>query len=171
MKIDLNKLISGIILLTGHILFVITASSYFSVSVIILVSMFLLWMIWCKATDTFDLNTLLFQIGFSGTVVSILIIALFGIEPVGTRTGILVRFHSIAIAIAMGSFLLSVLPYIVLKVKFKLPLNKLNINVKPWLSTNKSKIQKSEEVQYIVGDGNWELASEADILSSKYNIE
>ena len=168
MKIDLNKLISGIILLTGHILFVITASSYFSVSIIILVSMFLLWMIWCKATSTFDLNTLLFQIGFSGTIVAILILALFGIEPVGTRTGILVRFDSMGIAIAMASFLLAILPYIIFKVKFNLP---LNINVKPWLSNNKQKTQKSDEVQYIVGDGNWELASEADILSSKYNIE
>jgi len=168
MKIDLNKLISGIILLTGHILFVITATNYFSVSIIILVSMFLLWMIWCKTTSTFDLNTLLFQIGFSGTIAAILILALFGIEPVGTRTGILVRFDSMGIAIAMASFLLAILPYIIFKVKFNLP---LNINVKPWLSKNKQKTQKSDEVQYIVGDGNWELASEADILSSKYNIE
>jgi len=171
MKIDLNKLMSRIILLTGHILFVITASSYFSVSIIILVSMFLLWMIWCKATDTFELNNLLFQIGFSGTIVAILILALFGIEPIGTRTGILVRFDSMGIAIAMGSFLLAILPYIILKVKFNLPLNKLNISVKPWLSKNKKTIQNSDEVQYIVGDGNWELASDADILSSKYNIE
>jgi len=168
MKIDLNKLISGIILLTGHILFVITATNYFSVSIIILVSMFLLWMIWCKTTSTFDLNTLLFQIGFSGTIAAILILALFGIEPVGTRTGILVRFDSMGIAIAMASFLLAILPYIIFKVKFNLP---LNINVKPWLSKNKQKIQKSDEVQYIVGDGNWELASEADIVSSKYTIE
>ena len=168
MKIDLNKLISGIILLTGHILFVITATNYFSVSIIILVSMFLLWMIWCKTTSTFDLNTLLFQIGFSGTIAAILILALFGIEPVGTRTGILVRFDSMGIAIAMASFLLAILPYIIFKVKFNLP---LNINVKPWLSKNKQKTQKSDEVQYIVGDGNWELASEADIVSSKYTIE
>ena len=168
MKIDLNKLISGIILLTGHILFVITATNYFSVSIIILVSMFLLWMIWCKTTSTFDLNTLLFQIGFSGTIAAILILALFGIEPVGTRTGILVRFDSMGIAIAMASFLLAILPYIIFKVKFNLP---LNINVKPWLSKNKQKTHKSDEVQYIVGDRNWELASEADIVSSKYTIE
>ena len=119
---------------------------------------------------SFILNHLIYLILIVGLVVSISILIFYGIEPIGTRNGTLMRFHSDSIALAMLIFFVTFLPYVILNMKIQLPINKLKVNLKPAFIKKKNK-QKLTQDQYIVNDENWELVSEKDALSGNYHID
>tara|TARA_B100000029_G_scaffold507159_1_gene591250 strand:+ start:2770 stop:3264 length:495 start_codon:yes stop_codon:yes gene_type:complete len=164
MKIDLNKTVSMLIILIGHAFFFLNAVSHFAIACIGIIAMFLIWMIWQKANHNFILNDLLYLITFSGILVSLSIFIIFGIEPIGTRNGTLIRFNSTAIALALGTCLVTILPYIIFALKFSNQPIKIQFSKKQQAPTSKVD-------QYIVDDETWEIASEADLLSSQYHIE
>ncbi len=91
-------------------------------------------------------------------------------KPIGTRKGTLIHFYSSGIAIALGVFFLTALPYIVFNLKFKLP-KPFNITLVSGFKKKSNQTKKTEEDKYVVGDANWEIASNDDIESGDYNIE
>ena len=110
MKIDLNKAISLGIIVFGLLLFFSNITTNLAVSFISIIGMFLVWIFWNKVTDSFILNHLLYLISSVGIIVSASILVCYGIEPIGTRNGTLMRFHSNHIAFAMLVFFITLLP-------------------------------------------------------------
>ena len=60
MKIDLNKTISFIIIIVGHLFFLLNVSSNYPLAFIAIISMMILWMIWSKITKLFSLDFLIY---------------------------------------------------------------------------------------------------------------
>ena len=170
MKIDLNKTISLTIIVLGFLLFFSNITNNISIACIAIVGMFLFWILWNKVAGSFILNHLIYLILIVGLVVSISILIFYGIEPIGTRNGTLMLFHSDSIALAMLTFFITLLPHVILNMKIQLPINKLKVNLKPAFIKKKNK-QKLTQDQYIVNDENWELVSEKDALSGNYHID
>ena len=170
MKIDLNKTVSTLILIIGYGFFFLHIIDNIAFSAISITVTFLIWMIWNRINNTFALNNFLTLIAFSGVIIAIAIFAIFGVEPIGTRKGTLINFHSTGIAIALGVFFITLLPYIIFNLKFKLS-KPLNVTFVSGVHNQSKKIKKPEKDQYIVGDQDWEIASDNDIISGNYNIE
>ena len=170
MKIDLNKTLSLAIILLGHALFFTYIPNNVPLAFICIVGMFLVWILWVKVTDSFIVNHLIYLITVSGFILSVSILTLYGIEPIGTRKGILMRFHSHHIAFAMSLFFLTLLPYIILNMKIKLPIQKSKISIGTSFLKNKKQTKQTRD-QYIVDDDNWEIASEGDAFSGNYHID
>lgn len=170
MKIDLNKIVGFSIIALGYALFFINFSSSIAISTMAIIAMFLLWIIWNKALNSFILNDFINLIFVSGLIISISILSVYGVEPIGTRNGTLIRFHNNQIAFAMLIFLVSFLPLIIVNAKLKIPNKRFNFNLKPILSSKKS-AKKKEKSQYIIDDDNWEIISEKDAISGKYYID
>ena len=170
MKIDLNKIVSALILIVGHGFFFLNIANHIPFASISILATFLLWMIWNKVADTLNLNSFFALLVTSGFIVSFTIFIVFGIEPIGTRKGTLIHFHSSGIAISLGVFFLTLIPYIIFNLKFKLP-KPFNITFVSGFKTKPSTPKKASEDKYVVGDANWEIASNDDIESGDYNIE
>ena len=170
MKIDLNKTISLTIIVLGFLLFFSNITKNISIACIAIIGMFLFWILWNKVAGSFILNHLIYLISIVGLVVSISILTFYGIEPIGTRNGTLMRFHSDSIAFAMLTFFITLLPYVILNMKIQLPINKLKVSLKPAFIKKNNKLDKTQD-QYIVNDDNWEQVSEQDALSGNYNID
>ena len=170
MKIDLNKIVGFSIIALGYALFFINFSSSIAISTMAIIAMFLLWIIWNKALNSFILNDFINLIFVSVLIISISILSVYGVEPIGTRNGTLIRFHNNQIAFAMLIFLVSFLPLIIVNAKLKIPNKRFNFNLKPILSSKKS-AKKKEKSQYIIDDDNWEIISEKDAISGKYYID
>ena len=168
MKIDLNKVVSLLIVLLGHALFFLYATNDFSIALIVIFATFLSWIIWGKVTNDFILNQLLYLIALSGFLVSLSILFIYGVEPVGTRNGILMRFHSMSIAVAIGTFLITLLPCIIFNMKFNIPQRTFKLTP---IFKNKTQAKPMKKDTYIIDDDNWEIASESDIVSSQYHID
>ena len=170
MKIDLNKTVSALILLIGHGFFFLNLSNHLAIAFISIISTFLIWIIWNKTTGTFQLNNLLTLIAFSGFIISIGVLSIFGVEPIGTRKGTLIHFHANGIAIALGIFFITLLPYIIFNLKFNLP-KPLNVTLVSGFKKQTTQNKQPKQDKYIIGDQEWEMANEADIVSGDYNIE
>ena len=162
MKIDLNKTISFIIIMLGHLLFFLNISSNYPIAFISVVSSIVLWMIWSKITYIFSLDFLLYLILLSGLVSSITIVVVHGVERIGTRHGNLIDFHMTDIAIALGILFVSTLPYIIFNMKFDLPIKKIKLSPAFTLGKQK-KDNRTIQTHYIVDDDDWEIASNSDI--------
>ena len=171
MKIDLNKILSFCIIAFGLSLFFMNIQNNLPIAFISIIGMFLLWILWNKVADSFILNYLIYLIACVGLIISASLLVFYGIEPIGTRNGTLMRFHHNHIAMAMGIFFITLLPYIILNMKIQLPVEKIKVSIKP--SFKKFNIQKSttKENQYILNDRNWEVVSEEEALSGYYNID
>ena len=163
MKIDLNKIVGLSIIALGYALFFMNFSSSIAISSMAIIAMLLLWIIWNKALNSFILNDFI-------NLIFISILSVYGVEPIGTRNGTLIRFHNNQIAFAMLIFLVSFLPLIIFNAKIKIPNKRFNFNLKPIFSSKKS-AQKKEKSQYIIDDDNWEIISEKDAISGKYYID
>ena len=170
MKIDLNKTISLTIVALGFLLFFSNITKNTSIACIAIIGMFLFWILWNKVAGSFILNHLIYLIAVVGFMSSISILIFYGIEPIGTRNGTLMRFHSDSIALAMLIFFVTFLPYVILNMKIQLPINKLKVSLKPAFIKKNNKLDKIQD-QYIVNDDNWEQVSEQDALSGNYNID
>ena len=170
MKIDLNKTISLTIVALGFLLFFSNITKNISIACIAIVGMFLFWILWNKVAGSFILNHLIYLIATVGAIISVSILVVHGIEPIGTRNGTLTRFHSDSIALAMLIFFITLLPYVVLNMKIQLPINKVTVSLKPAFINKNNKKELSLN-QYIVNDENWELVSERDALSGDYYID
>ena len=170
MKIDLNKIISALILIIGHVLFFLNISQDIAYSIIAVLATFIVWILWNKITDTLRLNSLFALIAVSGIIISITTFLVYGVEPIGTRKGTLIHFHSTGIAVALGIFFITLIPYVIFNLKFNLP-KPFNITFTSGFQSKQKVVKKETTDKYVVGDANWELASEEDVSSGDYNIE
>lgn len=170
MKIELNKIVGFSIIALGYALFFINFSSNVSIASMAILAMLLLWIIWHKSLNSFILNDLMSLIFVSGLLISISILFVYGVEPIGTRNGTLIRFHTNQIAFAMLIFLVSLLPLVIMNAKLKIPNRQFNFNLKPIISSKKP-AKKKNKSQYIIDDDNWEIISEQDAISGKYYID
>ena len=170
MKIELKKIVGFSIIALGYALFFINFSSNVSIASMAILAMLLLWIIWYKSLNSFILNDLMNLIFVSGTLISVSILFVYGVEPIGTRNGTLIRFHTNQIAFAMFIFLVSLLPLIIMNAKLKIPNKQFNFNLKPIISPKKP-ANKKDKRQYIIDDDNWEIISEQDAISGKYYID
>ena len=166
MKIDLNKTISFTIIIAGYLFFLLNVSEHYPMAFIALIGTMFIWMIWAKLTKLFTLDFLLYLIFISGLFSSISILAIHGVEPIGTRHGVLFDFHLTAIAIALGVLFITSLPYIVFRLKISLPIKKLNVQLSPAFNRTTINNQPTKkEPSYIIDSDEWEIASDNDITS------
>ena len=170
MKIDLNKIVGFSIIVFVYALFFINFSSNVAISSMAIIAMILFWVIWNKFLNSFILNDFINLIFISGLIISISILSVYGIEPIGTRNGTLIRFHNNQIAFAMLIFLVSLLPLLLINAKLKIPNKQFNFNLKPIIPYKKP-VNKKDKSQYIIDDDNWEIISEQDAVSGKYYID
>jgi hypothetical protein len=170
MKIDLNKIVSALILIVGYCFFFLNIANNIAFATIAILGTFLLWMTWNKIADTLDLNAFFTMLAGSGIIVAISILAIYGIEPIGTRKGTSIYFHSYGIAISLGILFVTLIPYLVFNIKFKLP-KPFNVTFVSGFKNKNQSSSKNTKDKYVVGDGDWEIASDQDIKSGNYNIE
>ena len=171
MKIDLNKILSFAIIAIGLSLFFINIKDQLPIAFIAIIGMFLLWILWNKVAGSFILSHLIYLISCVGLIIAVSILIFYGIEPIGTRNGTLMRFHSNHIAMAMGIFFITLLPYIILNMKIQLPVEKLKVSLKPAFIKSKTQKDTTKTNQYVVNDQNWEIVSEEEALSGYYTID
>ena len=170
MKIDINKIVGALILIIGHGFFFLNISHHVPFAALSIFTAFLFWMLWNKITNTLDLNLLFNLFAISGLIIALSVLSIFGIEPVGTRRGTLINFHITSILIAVGIFFITLLPYIIFNLKFNLP-KPFNIKFVSGFKSPPTSKQTSAAPKYMVGDSNWEVATDDDIFSGDYNIE
>jgi hypothetical protein len=170
MKIDLNKIVNAFIITFGYSFFFLNISDHIAFASISILITFLVWIIWNKLNETLVLNTFLSLLAVSGIIIFFTILMVFGIEPIGTRKGTLIHFHSTGIAVALGVLFFTLIPYIVFNLKFKLP-KPFNITFVSSIKSKEKNTTKVEQDKYVVGDTNWEIASDEEIGSGDYNIE
>ena len=159
MKIELNKIVGFSIIALGYALFFINFSSNVSIASMAILAMLLLWIIWHKSLNSFILNdliNLIFVIVQLTYYIYISILFVYGVEPIGTRNGTLIRFHTNQIAFAMKDFifLVSLLPLVIINAKLKIPNKQFNFNLKPIISSKKpakKKIKVSILLMMIIG--------------------
>ena len=144
MKIDLNKIISATILIIGHTFFFLNVSQDIAYSVIAVLATFIGWIIWNKITDTLELSSLFLLIAISGIIISITTFLVYGVEPIGTRKGTLIHFHSTGIAVALGIFFIALIPYVIFNLKFKLP-KPFNVTFTSGFQNKKPSVKKRED--------------------------
>ena len=171
MKIDLNKTVSMLIILVGHAFFFWKLEHSPSIAFIIIILMFLTWMIWNNTTHSFQAYHLLSLITFSGVLVSVGILWIYGIDQSADRYGTLYRLHPPGVATALGIFFITLLPYVIFNTKFELPLKKLKVKLTPIFVKPQQTHDTPAQEQHIVRDNNWELASEDDLASDNYHID
>lgn len=166
MKIELNKIVGLLIIAFSYFLFFANFDNNIEISFISIIGMFLIWILWNKFVKAHFLNELIYLIFFTGLIVSVSILLVYGIEPVGTRNGTLLKFHNNQIILAMLVSFFSILPIIIMNVKFKFPLQKLN-----YKNYQRKQVQKNKKDQYIIDDDNWEIISESEAVSGDYHLD
>ena len=168
MKIELNKIVGLLIIALSYFLFFTNFNNNIEVSFISIIGMFLIWILWNKFFQAPFLNELIYLIFFTGLMVSVSILSVYGIEPVGTRNGTLLKFHNNQITLAMLVFFFSILPIIIMNLKIKIPDQKFKLDYK---SFQRKSVKNNNKNHYIIDDNNWEIISENEAVSGDYYLD
>tara|TARA_B100000614_G_scaffold133946_2_gene119242 strand:+ start:7779 stop:8285 length:507 start_codon:yes stop_codon:yes gene_type:complete len=168
MKIELNKIVGLLIIGLSYFLFFNNFNNNIEVSFISIIGMFLIWILWNKFFQASFFNDLIYLIFVTGLVVSVSILSVYGIEPVGTRNGTLLKFHNSQIILAMLVFFFSILPIIIMNLKIKIPDQKFKLNYKNF---QRKAVKNNNKNHYIIDDDNWEIISENEAVSGDYYLD
>ena len=159
MNIDLKKIIPNFILLIGYLSFILLAFNNNLIYAIILLTLTLIFFVlYGLSLNVFDIYIFAWAISFSGLLIAISILCIFGIEEVPYPIGAFI-FHPEGFAGALVISLFSIFPIIMIHQKSNI--NKENENTSEITSHN-----LENEINY----NDWEIATEDDFLSDKYEI-
>ena len=114
MKIDMKKICGGLILVIGMLAFIISISNNnLNYALIYLTAALILWVLYGLLLDVFDVRIFAGITSASGFLVGLSVFFMFGIEEVPFPIGAIV-FHSGGLAGALGIWLFSLFPLLIL---------------------------------------------------------
>ena len=162
MDINIKKLVSGLILIFGLILFLSSLfNNNINLSLVVLSLSLILWVIFGLMFDAFDITIFAWILSGAGFLLSIAIFFIFGIEEIAHPVGAIV-FHLGGIAGSLGVALFSLFPILILyQLNYKgLPIRKNDNQNKPANTNFESEIKSDD----------WEVVSEEDLESGNFEI-
>jgi len=162
MNIDLKKIIPNFILLIGYLAFILLAfNNNLIYAIILLTSILIFFVLYGLLLNVFDVYIFAWAISFSGLLIAISILCIFGIEEVPYPVGAFI-LHSEGLAGALGIGLFSIFPIIMIT-----QLNTINKNT---TTIKESSNISTSDLKTEMDDNNWEIATEDDLLSGEFEI-
>ena len=159
MNLDLKKIVGGLIIIIGLILFFSSLiDNNLNLALVSLTSALILWVIYGLLLDVFDVRIFSWVISLSGFLLALSVFFVFGIEEIPHPIGAIV-FHTGGIASSLGIGLFSLFPLLIIH-----QLNSQNISTKPGLLM---KEDGSPSIPNLESD-DWELASEEELASGGF---
>ena len=161
MNLELKKIAGGLILLVGLILFFSSLiDNNLNLALVSLTSTLIIWVIYSLLFDVFDVQIFAWVISLSGFLLALSVFFVFGIEEMPHPIGAIV-FHAGGIASALGISLFSLFPLLIIH-----QLNSHNISTEPGVLIN----QDGSPVIPELDDDDWELTTEEDLHSGKFDV-
>ena len=162
MNMDLKKIGGSLILAIGIGSFILSISNNdLNYALIFLTAALILSVLYALLLDAFDVRIFAGVISASGFLVAISVLFMFGIEEVPYPIGAIV-FHSGGLAGALGIGFFSCIPILILYQTSNINSLK-HTQIKHHVSNN--------EVKPVIFSEDWELASDHDLISDKFEKE
>ena len=161
MNLDLKKIVGGLIIIIGLILFFSSLiDNNLNLALVSLTSALIFWVIYGLLLDVFDVRIFSWVISFSGFLLALSVFFVFGIEEMPHPIGAIV-FHTGGIAGSLGIGLFSLFPLLIIH-----QLNSHKISTKPGAFINED---SSTTIPNVESD-DWELATEDELESSDFEV-
>ena len=161
MNLNLKKIAGGLILIIGLILFFSSLlDNNLNLALVSLTSSLILWVMYGLILDVFDVRIFAWVISLSGFLLALSVFFVYGIEEIPHPIGAIV-FHIGGIAGSLGISLFSLFPLLIIH-----QLNSHNISTEPGVFIN----QDGSPVIPELDDDDWELTTEEDLQSGKFDM-
>ena len=162
MNLNLKKIAGSLILIIGLILFFSSLiDNKLNLALVFLTSSLIIWVIYGLLLDVFDVQIFALVISFSGFLLALSVFFVFGIEEMPHPIGAII-FHTGGIACSLGIGLFSLFPLLIIH-----QLNSRNISTEPCVLIN----QDGSPIIPELDDDDWELTTEEDLQSGKFDVE
>ena len=157
MNLNIKNILPHFILLIGLLLFILEATNNNLINALIyLTSTIIFWVFYGLILNNLNIYYFARIISFSGLLLAITILCIYGIEQVPYPIGAFI-IHPEGIAGSLGLALFSTFPLIIIY-----QLKKVDFTNQ--ISSGKNIIKKNDEFN------EWEIATEEDLLSGEYEI-
>ena len=161
MNLNLKKIVGGLILIIGLILFFSSLiDNNLNLALVSLTSSLILWVLYGLILDVFDVRIFAWVISLSGFLLALSVFFVYGIEEMPHPIGAIV-FHIGGIAGSLGISLFSLFPLLIIH-----QLNSHNISTEPGVLINQDGSPIIPELE----DDDWELTTEEDLQSGKFDV-
>ena len=161
MSLDLKKILGGLILLIGLILFFSSLiNNNLNLALVSLTSALILWVIYGLLLEVFDVRIFAWVISLSGFLLALSVFFVFGIEEMPHPIGAII-FHTGGIAGSLGIGLFSLFPLLIIH-----QLNSQNISTKPGVLMNEDGFPAIPNLE----SDDWELATEEERRSGEFEV-
>ena len=162
MDLNIKKLVSGLILILGLILFLSSLiNNNINLSLVVLSLSLILWLIFGLMFDAFDITIFAWILSSAGFLLSIAVFFIFGVEKVAHPVGAIV-FHLGGIAGSLGIGLFSLFPILILY--------QLNYKGLPITNNNEPSKTINTNFESEIESDDWEVVSEEDLESGNFEI-
>ena len=159
MNLYLKKIVSGLILVIGLILFFSSLiNNNINLALVSLTSALLFWVVFGLLLDIFDVQIFSWVISSAGFLLALSIFFIYGVEEVAHPVGAIV-FHTGGIAGSLGIGLFSLFPILIIH-----QLNSQEVPSKPELIINNNETQPKPELE----SDDWEIASEEELQFGEF---
>ena len=161
MNFDLKKMVGGLILIIGLILFFSAlVDNNLNLALVSLTSALILWVIYGLLLDIFDVRIFAWVISLSGFLLALSVFFVFGVEEMPHPIGAIV-FHTGGIAGSLGIGFFSLFPLLIIH-----QLNSQNISTKPDVLMNEDGFSAIPNLE----SDDWELATEEEKQSEEFEV-
>ena len=161
MKFDLKKMVGGLILVIGLILFFSSLiDNNLNLALVSLTSALIIWVIYSLLLNVFDVRIFAWVISLSGFLLALSVFFVFGVEEIPHPIGAIV-FHTGGIAGSLGIGFFSLFPLLIIH-----QLNSQNISTKPGVLMNEDHFPTIPNLE----SDDWELATEEERRSGEFEV-
>ena len=161
MNLDLKKIVGGLILVIGLILFLSSLiDNNLNLALVSLTSALILWVIYGLLLNVFDVRVFAWVISLSGFLLALSVFFVFGVEEMPHPIGAIV-FHTGGIAGSLGIGFFSLFPLLIIH-----QLDYQNIFSKPGMLINENSSPASSNLE----SDDWELATEEERQSGEFEV-
>ena len=155
-------MVGGLVLIIGLILFFsYLVDNNLNLALVSLTSALILWVIYGLVLDVFDVRIFSWVVSLSGFLLALSVFFVFGVEEMPHPIGAIV-FHTGGIAGSLGIGLFSLFPLLIIH-----QLNSQNTSTKPGMVMNDDGFCAIPNLE----SDDWELATEEDLQSSKFEMK
>ena len=161
MNLYLKKIVSGLILVIGLILFFSSLlNNNINMALVFLTCALIFWVLFGLLLDTFDVQIFSWVISSAGFLLALSVFFLYGVEEVAHPIGAIV-FHSGGIAGSLGIGLFSLFPLLIIY-----QLNSQNTTPKTSLVNNIEELSPEPDLE----SDDWEMATEDELKSGEFEV-
>jgi hypothetical protein len=161
MNLDLKKMVGGLILFIGLILFFSSLiDNNLNLALVSLTSALILWVIYGLLLDVFDVRIFAWVVSLSGFLLALSVFFVFGVEEMPHPIGAIV-FHAGGIAGSLGIGFFSLFPLLIIH-----QLNSQNISTKRGVLMNEDGFPSIPNLE----SDDWELATEEERQSGEFEV-